>query len=149
MKHRKVEAVSSKSTNKTEKISENDVSFYVECPFQNTLLELQNRLKSGDSVTGYTLGCHGNRFIAVNGGGDHGNVAFRQAITVLSKDKCTAGTVIITARINEHESYELFDKTISPILNAGITRLQETAFIVMSSTCGSEVISIPYLVAKN
>ena len=45
---------------------------------------------------GFTLGIHGNKFVVVNDGDDHGNVASRQAITILLCDKCIAGTVIIT-----------------------------------------------------
>ena len=119
------------------------MSFYVECSFQNTLLELNNRLRRDDNLPGYTLGMHGNKFVVVNDGGDHGNVAFRQAITILSHDDCTAGAVFITARIEEHENYELFDKSISPTLNDGISRLQETAFLIVYTKVGRQIVPVP------
>ena len=81
--------------------------------------------------------------------GDHRNAAFCQAMTVLAKDRCTAGTVVITARILEHKNFDLFGRTISPILNAGISRLQDTACIVVQSVFEPQVIPVPYMAAKN
>lgn len=128
-----------------EKRTEKKVQYYVECPFQNVLLELKKRFLDGKDCEGYTLGKYGCKFIVINDGGDHGNVAFRQAITVLSTNTGTSGNVIITARIEEHEGYPLFDSTIMPILSAGITRLQATAFIfIRTSSDSSDVIPVPY-----
>ena len=106
-----------------------------------------NWLQSGEAMGGCTLGIHSNKFVVVNDGGDHGNVAFRQAITILSRDKCTTCTVIITARIVEHENYDLFNSTISKTLCNGISRLQESAFIIMETTDRRKVVPVLYLAA--
>ena len=126
---KKVETVKkNKNCDKDKTYTEKDVLYYVECSFENTLLELNSRLGRGESMIDYTLGKHGNKFIVVNDGGNHGNIVFRQAITILSTGGCTAGKVIITVRILEHENYELFENIIHSVLVSGISRLQETAF---------------------
>ena len=111
------------------------------------MVELKHRLRTEGDLPGYTLGRHCTKFIVVNDGGDHGNIAFRQAITVLSKDDCTAGTVMLTARIKAHENYDLFNSTINPILSAGVTRLQETAFLVLYTRVGNQIIPVPFTAA--
>ena len=89
-----------------------------------------------------------SQFIVVNDGGDHGNVAFRQAATVVSDDTGTCGNVLLTVRIEEH--YELFDSTISPKLFAGISRLQSTAFIFIRTNPDIfEVVGVLYVAALN
>ena len=54
---------------KSTKTTETDVSYYMECPFQNTLVELKNRLRTEGDLPGYTLGRHCTKFIVVNDGG--------------------------------------------------------------------------------
>ena len=58
------------------KVTERLVPFYVECPFENVFIELQKRFETGGKCDGYTLGKGNSQFIVVNGGRNHGNVAF-------------------------------------------------------------------------
>ena len=80
--------------------------------------------------------------------GGHGNVAFRQAIIILSDNTGTYGDVIMTARLEEHGNNSLFDSTTSLILFAGISRLQTSAFIfIKASPRMTEVVPVPYTAA--
>ena len=54
---------------KSTKTTETDVSYYVECSFQNTLVELKKRLRIEGNLPRYTLGRHCTKFIVINDGG--------------------------------------------------------------------------------
>lgn len=68
----------------------------------------------------------------------------------MSEDTGTCGNVLITARIEEHEDYKLFDTTIMAKLSAGISRLQSSAFVFVKTNTGIfEVVPVPYRAALN
>ena len=132
------------------KTTHTKVEYFVECPFENTMLEIRKRFQSDMDISGYTLGYDGVKYIVVCDGGDYGNVAFRQVITVLSSDNGTCGRNIITARIEAHEEYDLFNTTIQPVLSKGISMLQESAIVFIKlDTGGTQMVPIPYISARN
>ena len=69
---------------------------------------------------------------------------------MLSNDYGTCGRNIITARIDGHEEYDVFNTTIQPVLSKGIRMLQESAIVFIKlDTGGTQMVPIPYVSAKN
>jgi hypothetical protein len=121
------------------------VNYWTSCPHEVAQKELMARVSSGKKVEGIEFPLVDQNCIAMSFLADHGNVAWRAGLTLISDEDDGQGKVTPVAHLLAKDEYALLKESgIAAVLDKGIVKLQASALLVVTNDSGvSEAAMVP------
>ena len=117
--------------------------YWVSNLFAATRSVLAWRTRQGKLIRGFKFPAMDKRALPVSFMGDHGNVAFRVCIIIISDEDDRQGESVQVAHLMSKEEREILVNTIAPDLDAGIRKLQQYAVAIVEVDGKSHIVTIP------
>jgi hypothetical protein len=74
---------------------------------------------------------------------DHGNIAWRAGMTIIASEQDGQGEPVKVAHLLGKDSYDVLINTAQPILNEGLSHLQDSALLVIRNEMQQECMLVP------
>jgi hypothetical protein len=111
------------------------IKYWVANPLEAVEDELISRLRSTDNskqpIIGFDFPLLDTKTIVTCFLADHGNIAWRAGLTVIANEEDGQGEPVKVAHLLGKDSYDVLCNTAQPILNEGLSYLQDSALLVI------------------
>ena len=117
------------------------IEYWVSNPSEAAEDELINRLRDSDDnkpINGFKFPLLDIPVIVACFLADHGNVAWRAGLTIIASEQDGQGEPVKVAHLLGKDSYDVLLATAQPILNEGLSQLQDSALLVIRNNAESD-----------
>jgi hypothetical protein len=116
-----------------------ELKYWVSNPLESVEDELLRFLQNSEQpIKGFKFPLLGTPAITMCFLADHGNIAWGAGITVIASEQDGQGGHVKVAHLLGQDSYDVLASTAQPILNYGLSYLQDSALLVIRNNVDAE-----------